>query len=79
MDPRLGHTPHRGYAGHGAERAGPQSETGRWIHVSDTCLTEVTLDTVLSAQAHMLFYGWIMQAAVIVSDRDVERCDGGRH
>ena len=34
----------------------PQPEAGRWFHVSDTHVTEVTLDKVLKAQAYMLFY-----------------------
>ncbi|KAF0288752.1 Sphingosine kinase 1 [Amphibalanus amphitrite] len=34
----------------------PQPEAGRWFYVSDTHVTEVTLDKVLKAQAYMLFY-----------------------
>ena len=31
----------------------PQLETGRWFHISDTRVTEVTLDKVLKAQAYI--------------------------
>ena len=34
----------------------PEPETDQWFHVSDTHVTEVTLDKVLKAQAYMLFY-----------------------
>ena len=34
----------------------PVPEAGRWFHVSDTHVTEMTLDKVLKAQAYMLFY-----------------------
>ena len=34
----------------------PEPEPGRWFHVSDTHVTEVTLDKVLKAQAYLLFY-----------------------
>ena len=34
----------------------PKPEAGQWYHVSDTLVREVTLDKVLEAQAHMLFY-----------------------
>ena len=37
----------------------PEPETGRWFHVSDTNVSEVTLDRVLKSQAYMLFYEWI--------------------
>ena len=46
----------------GAEPAAPQDEPdpepepGRWFYVSDTHVTEVTLDKVLKAQAYLLFY-----------------------
>ena len=38
------------------EEEEPKPEVGRWFHVSDTHVTEVTLDKVLKAQAYMLFY-----------------------
>ena len=34
----------------------PEPEPGRWFYVSDTHVTEVTLDKVLKAQAYLLFY-----------------------
>ena len=45
----------------------PESEPGRWFHVSDTHVAEVVLDKVLKVQAHLLFYERIIQVAAVVS------------
>ena len=38
----------------------PEPESAWWFHVSDTHVTEVTLEEVLKAQAYLLFYERIM-------------------
>ena len=38
-----------------------EPEAGRWFYVSDTHVTEVTMDRVLRARAYLLFYERVLQ------------------
>ena len=42
--------------GHGTDQCQNQNDSQKWFHISDSSISEATLDEVLAANAYILFY-----------------------